>query len=94
MFAPFYPSEITAFGLRDYFEKLSNFDTTPSIAGYVQYLKQLSKTYHDNIPIDKNSFLSFLVELLITYSVVNKDKMDDNSKNEFRQSLSQEIYGK
>lgn len=67
VFAPFYKKEIQHYGLYPYYEKLYNFNTTPSLEEYLWYLKKLSKTYHDNIPIDKSDFLTFLVDLIIYY---------------------------
>ncbi|MEI8092094.1 MAG: hypothetical protein WCG98_08100 [bacterium] len=54
----------------------------------------MSQTYHDNIPIDKNAFIAFLMELLLEYNIVNKDKMGDDEKKELRAGLIQELYGK
>jgi len=53
IFAPFFPQEIKQFGLGPYFEKLIAINKKPAITEYLTYLKQLSKTYHDNIPMDK-----------------------------------------
>jgi hypothetical protein len=94
MFAPFFPTEIQQLGLATYFENLVKLNQKPTIAEYLTYLKQLSKTYHDNIPIDKQAFINFLTELLITYELVNKDKTSPEDIQDLQKSLNKELYGK
>ncbi|MFA7718187.1 MAG: hypothetical protein WC875_05740 [Candidatus Absconditabacterales bacterium] len=94
MFAPFYPNETKKFGLETVFQKLTTLGTAPTLTGYVHYLKELSKTYHDNIPIDKENFIAFLVELLGEYKLIHNAKMSEDEQNELKSSLSKELYGK
>lgn len=94
MFAPFYHNEIQKFWLDSFFQKLATLGTVPSLTWYVQYLKALSKTYHDNIPIDKENFIDFLVELLGEYKLISKSKMSEDEQKELKSSLSKELYGK
>jgi len=69
IFAPFYPQEIKHFGLFPYYENLFNFNDKVKLETYLSYLKKLSKSYHDNIPIDKNDFLNFIIELFFYYKL-------------------------
>lgn len=94
MFAPFFPAEIQQFGLDSFFEKLISLEETPKITEYLSYLKQLSKTYHDNIPIDKHAFIAFLTEVLIEFDLVNKDSLTEDQKKELQTGLQKELYGK
>jgi hypothetical protein len=94
MFAPFYPSEIKKCWLDGFFNKLMPMGTAPTLTWYVQYLKALSKTYHDNIPIDRDNFITFLVEILGEYKLIHKSKMSEDEQEELKSSLSKELYGK
>lgn len=94
MFAPFFPEEIEQFGLTATFENLIQTETRSNITDYLNYLKQLSKTYHDNIPIDKKAFINFLTEVLIEFNLVNKDNLTEEQKKELQLGLQKELYGK
>ena len=94
MFAPFYPKEIHQYQLEPFFTSLPHFSTSPTATSYIEYLKSLSQTHHDNIPMEKGALLDFLVEILIEYHLVNTSQMDHQEKQELRESLSQTLYGK
>ena len=94
MFSPFYPQETETFGLLNFFEKIYNFQEKLNLTNYIQYLKLLSKTYHDNIPIDKTAFIALLTELLISYHLVSIGKTDPAAIKDLQQSLQKELYGK
>jgi hypothetical protein len=94
MFAPFFPSEIKQFGLTTFFESMTTFSEKPNITQYLNYLKQLSKTYHDNIPMDKAAFIRFLSQLLMEFGLVNKETMTEDQKKELQTGLEKELYGK
>lgn len=94
MFAPFFPTEIKQFGLTSFFEKIVSFTSKPNITEYLQYLKQLSKTYHDNIPMDKHAFIGFLTEMVMEFDLVNKEAMTAEQKKELQLGLQKELYGK
>jgi hypothetical protein len=80
MFAPFYPKEIQEFKLEEFFTSLPHFTTKPTATSYIEYLKSLSKTHHDNIPMEKEALLDFLVEILIEYHLVNTSQMNTQEK--------------
>lgn len=94
MFAPFYPKEIHQYQLEDFFTTLPHFSTSPTATSYIDYLKSLSKTHHDNIPMEKNALLDFLVEILLEYHLVNTNQMNAQEKKELRDSLSETLYWK
>jgi len=65
-FAPFFLSEIEKFSLKSYFEWLIiDSQKMQSLNEYIEYIKKLSRKYHDNIPINKESLLNLLA--LITW---------------------------
>ncbi|NOZ43917.1 MAG: hypothetical protein GXP45_02025 [bacterium] len=37
---------------------------------YSNYLKKLSHSHHDNIPLDKNLFINFIIDILLHYQVI------------------------
>lgn len=94
MFAPFFPAEIQQFGLAPFFDKLIPLNKKPNITDYLSYLKNLSKTYHDNIPIDKTAFIKFLIQILMEFGLVNKETMTEDQKKELQLGLQKELYGK
>lgn len=94
MFAPFFVNEIHKFWLTSFFEKLISLDQKPSITQYLDYLKQLSKIYHDNIPIDRQAFITFLTEILIEYHLVDGKQLTQEQKKELQTGLEKELYKK
>jgi hypothetical protein len=46
-----------------------------SLTKYISYLKKLSAKYHDNVPIDKEMFVDFLVEIINQYKLVDVDNL-------------------
>lgn len=94
MFAPFYPEEVKIYELEEFFGELLSELKTISTKNYIHYLKKISKTYHDNIPIDKKDFVKFIGEILIEFAVVSNPPTNHEEKEEFFASLEQEIYGK
>jgi hypothetical protein len=79
IFAPFYPEKIEEYGLGNMYTALPK---PFYVKDYIHYLKQLSPLYHDNIPIDKTSFLLFLLELLSNYGVLDKWLLSDLEKRQ------------
>jgi len=60
----------------------------------LSYLKQLSKTYHDNIPIDKKAFIAFLMELLKEFNLINAADLTAEQEIDIQKGLEQKLYGK
>lgn len=75
-FAPFFPNEIAKFGLNSYFDGLIDNDTNKNMGNYLEYIKKLSKKYHDNIPINKESLLELIALILSEFKVINKISSD------------------
>ncbi|MCX6823090.1 MAG: hypothetical protein NTX91_03815 [candidate division SR1 bacterium] len=94
MFAPFFPTEIEELGLKSFFDTILSAESKPNITEYLAYLKQLSKTYHDNVPMDKTAFIKFLTELLMEFDLVNREAMTEDQTEELQRGLQKELYGK
>ena len=70
-FVPFFIKEAQEYKIFPFYEKLSPEESGYSIRRYVNYLEQLSATYHDNIPINQSAFVE-LVVLIIQYFILNE----------------------
>jgi len=92
IFAPFYHEAIQKYWLRADFEKIQHFDTKLSLSSYVHYLKDLSVKYHDNIAIEKHTFLHFIEEVVLEFNLVDKDKLTKEKYPQFQKTLEKEIY--
>ena len=68
---PFFIKEAQEYKIFPFYEKLSPEESWYSIRRYVNYLEQLSATYHDNIPINQSAFVE-LVVLIIQYFILNE----------------------
>ena len=66
LFYPFYIEKSEELWVANYYKNLNN-SKTKSVEWYVTYLQDLSDHYHDNIPINQNSFVELLVEILKEY---------------------------
>lgn len=93
IFVPFYISEVKDAGLEDIYGQIYDFRAPLSLSNYVSYLKTLSGTYHDNIPLDKSTFLDFLIVLASYYDLIDTAKLSDEARKELKQTLSKELYG-
>lgn len=92
LFIPFYPKQMEEMNIIWFYQDI--LDTNPSITltKYINYLKKLSKKYHDNIPLDKNEFIELLTNVLQYFSLIND--LDANKKQELKLNLSKELYWK
>lgn len=93
MFMPFYINEIKKIWLDLFFAEIYDLASEISLTKYISYLKKLSAKYHDNVPIDKEMFVDFLVEIINQYKLVDVDNLWVDKFNEFRLSLVKELYG-
>lgn len=92
MFSPFYPKAVKEYQLEVFYGQMYDFSSPLLLSTYVQYLKKLSSTYHDNVPVDKLLFLTFLTEIVLHYNLTSMEKVTDENYKELQQSLSKELY--
>ena len=92
LFYPFFIEKAQETWVSHYYEKLGN-SWTKSIEWYIKYLQELSDNYHDNIPIDQNSFVNLLVEILKEFLPSNFD-MDAiwNVDQEYKKIIEEKLY--
>ncbi|GHW02755.1 hypothetical protein AGMMS50249_5410 [candidate division SR1 bacterium] len=67
LFYPFFVSEAKKFKIDKHFQNLLPEPENITIKGYVEYLKKLSATYHDNIPVPQEAFANLLFLIIKTY---------------------------
>ncbi len=91
IFAPFYKQEIKNFNLITFFENIYDFWNEPTLDWYVKYLKKLSWQYHDNVPIDKEEFLNFLIDVILEFNLV-KTNLTDSNPLELKKSIENMLY--
>ena len=90
IFYPFYSNKAKEIWVSHYYETLKS-SSEHSISWYIQYLQELSDHYHDNIPINQNSFVQLLVEIIKEYL---SDADDISSLTEHSDSTYKEIIYK
>lgn len=92
LFYPFFSEKAKEIWVSYYYEKLDN-SKVKTIEWYVKYLQELSDNYHDNIPVDQNSFVNLLVEILKEFLPSNFD-MDAvwNVDQEYKKIIEQKLY--
>lgn len=91
IFAPFYQERLAEFHLETYYQIPEN---VLDIKQYLSYLKQLSVSFHDNIPIDKSSLLDFLVHLFVYYQLITDEGVLQNKEKhqERVQKIEKSLY--
>lgn len=90
-FVPFYSNKAYELGLEEFFGKLYPHKTKPNIATYIQYLKNLSNQYHDNIPLDKKLLLELVFLIIWEYQLNTRDQLT-NEKDQIIQKIEKELY--
>ena len=92
LFYPFYTKKANELWVSHYYENL-NWAWKRNINDYIAFLQDLSDHYHDNIPIDQNSFVNLLVEMLKEFLPSNMD-MDAvwNIDNEYKKIIKEGLF--
>ena len=90
-FVPFYADKAYELWLEEFFGKLYPHKNKPNITTYIQYLKNLSSQYHDNIPLDKKLLLELVFLILWEYQLNTRDELT-NEKKQIIQKIEKELY--
>lgn len=86
-FAPFFWDIIEQYKLQNYFEDIKP-TWNITLASYIDYIKQLSKKHHDNIPVDKDSLLNLLCLIIMEFGLSNNSITDQSQVlSEIKQAL-------
>lgn len=87
LFYPFYQEKAREVWVAHYYEKLNN-AWEKSVEWYIAYLQDLSDHYHDNIPVNQNSFTQLLVEIMKNYLTTE----DKSEKQNYLQIIHEKLY--
>jgi hypothetical protein len=86
-FAPFFPNELKKFQVHTYFQYIWNIkNSNQNLNEYILYIKNLSKKYHDNVPISQSALINLLV-LIIWEFKLSKETLDKDWKNKIKNEL-------
>lgn len=86
-FAPFFPNQLQKFKLNIYFQKTINLNKAhENLNEYIAYIKNLSKKYHDNVPINQSALIELLV-LIIWEFGLSSETLDKNGKDKIKKEL-------
>ena len=91
VFVPFYIDAAQKAELTNFYEDFYDFKEL-ALTDYVHYLKKLSGKYHDNVPLDKEVFLNFLIDVVWYYNLVDLSTLNNESRKELKATLSKELY--
>ncbi|HRU49971.1 MAG TPA: hypothetical protein P5155_00545, partial [Candidatus Absconditabacterales bacterium] len=89
-FAPFFINEINNFGLSMYFTEILNSKSGSNMTEYIEYIKRLSKKYHDNIPINKDVLLN-LIALIMGEFGINKEALSDSGREKIKKEIEKKL---
>lgn len=92
LFAPFYHPQIQQYWLEEFYSKIYNFQNSLSIQKYIHYIKLLSQSYHDNVPIDKGELLNFLINIILYYKLDNLALHNAEERTKIRGLLEKELF--
>lgn len=89
MFVPFYQNIIEELELQTIYQNIFDFDGEIYLTKYIQYIKKLLPTYHDEISIDKQEFLKLLKHIAEYYELT--EKLSSEKSLEFENTLKNEL---
>lgn len=92
LFYPFYTEKANEIWVSHYFENLNN-SWAKTIEWYIAYLQELSDNYHDNIPINQNSFIQLIVEIFKEFLSGGADsELWQNAEQEYKEMIYEKLY--
>lgn len=92
IFVPFYKQKAEEYKVMPFYASIIPAQSFHTIADFVDYLKKLSWLYHDNVPLDKDTFIQFLTEMVMIYTQVYTDKENLERKQYIQLELSKFLY--
>ena len=92
LFYPFYKEKANEIWVSHYFKNLNN-SWAKTIEWYIAYLQELSDNYHDNIPINQNSFIQLIVEIFKEFLSGGADpELWQNAEQEYKEMIYEKLY--
>jgi len=92
MFAPFFPTEAKKYNIETIYKEIHNFHSIPNKEEYISYIKKLSAKYHDNIPIYKQDFIEYLIQLLHYFKISWYNQLTQENKKQLYIQINEELF--
>lgn len=87
LFVPFFDNKLKIFCIEEYFEWLYDRQKLPiNFDRYIDYIKKLSRKYHDNVPVDQKKLLNLLALIVNEFQLL-KDKVDQDLEEKIKKNL-------
>lgn len=92
LFYPFYVEKAKETWISHYYESLNSVGNK-SVDWYIAYLQDLSDHYHDNIPINQDSFIQLLVEIFKEFLSNDSDfELWENIDEGYKEIIYKKLY--
>lgn len=88
---PFYIDEAKNAGIEPLFDDLLT-DEPFNLTGYINYVKRLSAKHHDNIALDAELLITFLLEIISYYKLYEVQSLDEEQYKNFVLQIKNELY--
>lgn len=90
-FFPFYIIEAKKIWVNLFFDDLLSQEPL-NLTWYINYIKKLSAKYHDNIPLDSNILIDFLVLIIDHYKLYDVPSLNEEQREKFILLVKNDLY--
>lgn len=91
MFAPFFWEKIEEYQMRPLYSTLYDPETIITPASYVQYLKKLGHTMHDQIALDQQLLIQTILLIFQEFNIIQVQHMEQNETLHLISMIQQEL---
>lgn len=92
LFVPFFRSEIIEHKMRSLYEEIYNPTLTLTPRSYVQYLKRLAHSMHDNIALDQKLLLQCIMIIIKEFDLTDPQKLEETQVAEIKSLIQKELF--
>ncbi len=90
-FFPFYQEEAKKIWIYSFFQPILT-DEPVNLTGYINYIKRLSLKYHDNIALDSELLLNFLLQIISHFKLQDMSQIDEQERENFILHIKNQLY--
>jgi len=90
-FFPFYQKDAKDIWITTFFEDIS-WNEPMNLTWYINYIKKLSIKYHDNIPLDSDLIMKFLILIIWHYKLYDIKSLDSEQLQNFVLHIKNQLY--